>query len=723
MKKYFPSKDDIVKYIHTVGQETAQRDIAKAFNIKKSDRAAFKRFLSAIQDEGLWDKPTRREQKKAFHRAKKLTSKTTRRMVLPCVITKVLSPGKYELELSKTHTQVEERILLDLPNERNLTEGRRLLARLEKGSNGVIKATPIKFFGHPIGERNKVIGVYQVEKGKGYVYPATRKEKHPYLIALKDSRGARDGDIVHVTPHARSRQKQAEITAILGNIYEPKGLSLISILQNDIEMDFSHEAQREALTASVPTLSDREDLRDYDLVTIDGEDARDFDDAVFAEKTDTGFHVIVAIADVAHYVLPGSELDKAARKRGNSIYFPDRVVPMLPEKLSNDLCSLRPNEDRACLAVHIYLDEQGKVLSSKFVRGLMRSKARLTYQQAQAIHDESLSSDLSSTLKPLYEVYNTLLNLRSKRGALEIELPEYRITLDQETGEVESVGLRHRLDSHKLIEELMILANVCAAKTLESKNHPCVFRIHPAPSEAKVLVLRDYLHSIKVKAPKSELATPHEFNEILRAAIGKPHQTVINELVLRTQQQALYSTKNEGHFGLSLTHYAHFTSPIRRYADLIIHRSLISALGLGGGGLPHKTDISELSAVAEDISIKERQAEQAEREVVDRYLSLYLVETGKLHYEGVITSIRPFGAFIKITENGIVGMALVASLPDFFVYHESEQMLHGRESGITLRLGDKVNVTLEDVDVLTGQINFKLDIKTSYPSQNKQRKN
>ncbi len=711
VRKRFPSKDAVIKYISEAAGNTSQREITKAFNIKKSERGVFKDLLAEIQQEGSWQKDTRREQKKAFHKAEKLKSNATKRLVLPCVVTEVIAPGRYALAPSEASSSINTKILLETTSSTPpLSEGQRLLARLDRVSKTLIRATPIKFFGNNHTSSQLITGVFQAEKNKNYVYPATRKDKQPFYIQTKSIGAAKDGDIVKIEPLTDGRNKQAKIITIFGNIYEPKGLSLISILQNDFDTTFSFSAINEAEIATVPKIDQfHKDLRDYDLVTIDGEDARDFDDAVFAEPTKNGFHVVVAIADVSYYVRPGSSLDKEALSRGNSVYFPDQVLPMLPEKLSNDLCSLRPDQDRACLAVSIYLDEKGHVISHKFVRGLMRSRLRLTYEEAQAIFDGDKQSPLSPMLQTLHKIYALLMIIRQKRGALEIEMPEHQITINK-SGEISSIGLRNRLNSHKLIEELMILANVCAAKTLEDKNAPCLFRTHPSPSEAKVLVLKDYLSSITDTSSSSNLKTPHDFNHILSSVSGKPNQTTINEMLLRAQQQALYSTENGGHFGLSLSHYAHFTSPIRRYADLIIHRSLVAALGLGEGGL-EKSNLGDLAEIADDISTKERKAERAERDVTDRYLSLYVAESGKLHYEGVITSVRPFGLFIKVIDSGIVGLIPVASMSDFFVYNETRQELHGRSSGTVFKLGDSIKAILEDVDVLTGQINFKLDTK------------
>lgn len=708
VKHTLPSKDEILTFIRSASHDLSKREITKAFNIKGDLREPFKALLKEIESDGLWKKHTRKDKKNNFKTNKQLDSVGGRKKtVTKCRVVEALDDGQYLLVPADVDG-FDEPIILMHANFA-LQPGQVLLATLQRNKEDQLVAKSLKIFSDYGGYS---IGVFQPRKNGGYVYPTSKKQKKEFYIAPYHTLNAQEGDIVKVEVIDQSKNdNQAKIIAILGNIYEPKGLSLISILQHKLPIDFSQEAIMEAETGTIPLLGDREDLRDYDLVTIDGEDARDFDDAVYAEPRDDGWHILVAIADVAHYVKSGSVLDKEALARGNSVYFPDRVLPMLPEKLSNDLCSLRPNQDRACMAVHILLDKQGKITQFKFIRGLMRSKARFTYNEVQSIFNGDLSSPLKPLIQNMYQAYNTLLENRHKRGALDIDLPEHHVMLDKQ-GNLTDIRLRQRLDSHKLIEEFMILANICAAIALESKQMPGLYRIHETPTESRVQALREFLTFIKLIDKQKHLVTPGDFNHVIYQVKDTPQHIMVSEMVLRSQQQAMYSPSNHGHFGLGLTHYSHFTSPIRRYADLIVHRALISAFHLGNDGLADDQK-NNLGSIANHISEREREAEAAEREVISRYLSLYLLESEQLHFSGRISSITAFGMFVHIDENGITGMVPVSSMPDFFVYNEVAHELKGRSSGMVYRLGDRVDVELNDVNVLTGQITFHLNTKRS----------
>lgn len=708
VKQNLPSKDDVLKFIRSASHDLSKREITKAFNIKGDLREPFKALLKEIERDGLWKKNTRRDKKVNFKTSKQLeTTSGRKKSVLVCRVLEVAGPNEYRLTPNEIDG-FDEDIILTF-SEYPLQAGQRLLARLQRSPSGGFFAKAIKIFSDNAGYS---IGVFQPRKKGGYVYPVSRKQKKEFYIAPYHALTAEEGDIVKVEIIEQSpNDSHAKIIAVLGNVYQPKGLSLISILQHDLPDEFSLESIHEAEQGKVPLLGKREDLRDYDLVTIDGEDARDFDDAVFAEPVENGWHILVAIADVAHYVQPGSALDKEALARGNSVYFPDRVLPMLPEKLSNDLCSLRPNQDRACMAVHILLDKQGKIQQYKFVRGLMRSKARLTYTEAQNIYDGVLDSPLQHPIKHMYEVYELLLKHRHQRGALDIDLPEHQVMLDKE-GNLQDIRIRSRLDSHKLIEEFMILANICAAKALEAKQMPCLYRIHETPSESRVQALRDFLTFIKLIDKKQHLVTPGDFNHVIYQVRDTAQHVMVSEMVLRSQQQAVYSPSNHGHFGLGLSHYAHFTSPIRRYADLIVHRSLIKAFDLGDGALTDSQG-HNLTQIANHITEREKEAEAAEREVINRYLSLYMLESEQLHFSGRITSITAFGMFVQIDETGISGMIPISSMPDFFIYNEAAHELRGRSSKVVYSLGERVDVDLQDVNVLTGQITFHLSTKRS----------
>lgn len=709
IKHGLPTKDDVLKFVRSASHDLSKREIAKAFNIKGDLREPFKVLLKEIEADGLWKKNTRRDKKSDFKVVKQLDNITGRKKtVTKCRVIDIISPTEYLLAPSDVNDFHEE-IFLSFSNF-PLKQGQTLMALLQRTKMGNFTAKAVKVFTEHNASHS--MGVFEPKKKGGIVYPVSKKQKKEFHVAAHHTLKAAEGDIVRIEIlDEGATANQAKVVAILGNVYQPKGLSLISILQHDLPNEFSHEAIAEAEKGTVPLLGSREDLRDYDLVTIDGEDARDFDDAVFAEPREDGWHIIVAIADVAHYVRPNSALDKEAFARGNSVYFPDRVLPMLPEKLSNDLCSLRPNQDRACMAVHILLDKQGKLSQYKFVRGLMRSKARLTYTEAQNIYDGIVDSPLRKAIKNMNNVYKVLLENRYKRGALDIDLPEHQVILDKE-GNLEDIRVRSRLDSHKLIEEFMILANICAAKALESKQMPCLYRIHETPTESRVQSLREFLTFIKLIDKQKHLVTPGDFNHVIHQVKDTPQHIMVSEMVLRSQQQAQYSPSNHGHFGLGLTHYAHFTSPIRRYADLIVHRSLIKAFDLGDGALTDD-QMHNLTSVANHITEREKEAETAEREVINRYLSLYMLETEQVHFTGRITSVTAFGLFVQVDETGITGMVPISSLSDFFVYNESAHELKGRASGTVYKLGDRVEVELQDVNVLTGQIAFHLKVKRS----------
>jgi ribonuclease R len=465
------------------------------------------------------------------------------------------------------------------------------------------------------------------------------------------------------------------------------------------------------------TLGQREDLRSVPLVTIDGADARDFDDAVWAEPDAArpgGWHALVAIADVAWYVRPGDALDEAALERGNSVYFPDRVVPMLPEELSNELCSLKPAVERACIAVHLYIDSEGRLERHRFVRGLMRSAARLTYEAAQAAIDGNPDAQsrplVEPVLRPLYGVYRALDAARLKRGSLELDLPERQIFLDP-AGRVARIEPRQRLDSHKLIEELMICANVAAAETLERLKQPCMYRVHDVPDPAKLAALREFLDHLGLpglKLAKGQAIRPRHFNDILRKAAGTPFAPLVHQLVLRSQAQAVYSPNNLGHFGLGLRRYAHFTSPIRRYSDLLVHRALVAGQNFGAGALP-PTDPKAFAATGEHVSMTERRAAAAERSASDRYLVAFLAERVGASFPGRINGVTRAGLFVTLSETGADGLVPMRSLPgDYYEHDEAHHRLIGRRTRRSFTLGDPVTVRLAEANSVTGSLLFTM---------------
>ena len=584
-----------------------------------------------------------------------------------------------------------------------LAPGERVLARLKP----IYGDGPPRYEGRTMRRLTdgpaRILGVFRPGRPHARIVPTDRRAKAEWTCPPGEEAGAEPGEIVLAEPlphHQRYGLKPARVIERLGNMGDARSVSLIVIHTHDIPEVFPEPALAEAGRARGVPLGRRTDLRDIPLVTIDGEDARDFDDAVFAEPHGDGFRLIVAIADVAHYVRPGSALDHAARTRGNSVYFPDRVVPMLPEALSNGWCSLRPNEDRGCLFVEMQIDREGRKTAHSFGRGLMRSTARLTYEQVQRAHDTDESSH-----RHLYTAFRALLSARTQRGTLDLDLPERKVVLD-DAGHVTSVAPRPRLDSHRLIEEFMILANVAAAEELERRHRACMYRIHAPPSDEKLETLRSFLDTLGISLPAGNQIHPRDLDRVLRRVADTPEAPLVNEVMLRSQSQAAYSPDNIGHFGLALPRYAHFTSPIRRYADLLVHRALIEALRLGPGGL-EKDAAAQFADTAEHITATERRAALAERDAVDRYLSAYMADKVGARFAARISGVTRFGLFVTVAESGASGLVPVSTLPDDFWQHdERTQSLTGRRTGLVFRLAQDVEVRLAEASPVTGGLVF-----------------
>ncbi len=531
--------------------------------------------------------------------------------------------------------------------------------------------------------------------------------------------GAEADEIVLAEPiaqHLHLGLRPARVLQRLGKLGDARSISLIAIHTHDIPQSFAEAALDEAKRGRGVRLGSRLDLRAMPLITIDGADARDFDDAVFAEPDPDqpgGFRLVVAIADVAHYVRPGSALDHAAAGRGNSVYFPDRVVPMLPEELSNGWCSLRPGEDRGCLFVEMRIDRAGRKIGHQFGRGLMRSVARMTYEEVQTAadsHADMASDDTADRargflLVHLYGAFRALLAARLERGTLDLDLPERKVVLDDE-GRVASVAPRPRLDSHRLIEEFVVLANVAAAEELERLHMPCMYRVHAPLSDEKLQTLRNFLATLGISLPAGNLVHPRDFDRVLRHYAGTPESQLISEVMLRSQSQAAYNPDNIGHFGLALPRYAHFTSPIRRYADLLVHRALIKGLRLGRDGITDD-QAAELPVLGDRITEAERRAQQAERDAIDRYLAAFMSARVGGRFEGRISGVTRFGLFVTVLETGASGIVPFATLPDdYWHYDEREQTLTGRRTQKVYRLAQEVEVLLSEANAITGGMVF-----------------
>jgi ribonuclease R len=596
------------------------------------------------------------------------------------------------------------------PGRPALAPGERVLARLRPAGPGRYEGRTVRRLTDAPG---RVLGVYRAtaphgasarSPGGGRIIPTDRRAKAEWVVPPGEDGGAADGEIVlaEPLPHHRLGLKPARIVERLGAMGDARSVSLIAIHTHDIPQEFPAPALAEAERAQATTLGRRSDLREIPLITIDGEDARDFDDAVFAEANAAGFRLIVAIADVAHYVRPGSALDHAARTRGNSVYFPDRVVPMLPEALSNGWCSLRPDEDRGCLFVELHIDAQGRKTAHRFGRGLMRSVARLTYEEVQRKHDRG-----DDTHASLYAAFRALLAARLARGTLDLDLPERKVVLD-EGGRVASVAPRPRLDSHRLIEEFMVLANVAAAEELERLHQPVMYRVHAPPSQEKLASLRDFLHGLGISLPPGDQVHPRDLDRVLRRVAGTPEALLVNDVMLRSQSQAEYDPDNIGHFGLALPRYAHFTSPIRRYADLLVHRALIRGLRLGSGGLGEE-EAKALPDTALHITATERRAQLAERDAIDRYLAAYMTDKVGANFAARISGVTRFGLFVTVAESGASGIVPIRSLPDDYWQHdEREQTLTGRRTRLAFRLAQEVEVRLAEASPVTGGLVFHI---------------
>lgn len=704
---HFPTKEQVAAFIRESATPVGRREIARAFNVKGDDRTALRAMISELAEDGEVE----------LGRKRKAAAPGTLPDVAVVEITRIDRDGELQARPVSGLKEIDE---ANLPKITVLTDrrsgpmavGDRALARLERSGDASYRGRVIRRIGKA---EPKMLGIFRATPEGGIVDPTNKKAKSDVAIRTADTGGAASGDLVEVEllPRARMGRPHGKIVQVFAGAADPRAFSRIAIHEHDIPDLFPDAVVDRAEKAKPVTLGKREDLRPIPLVTIDGIDARDFDDAVHAVPDEDaanpdGWKILVAIADVAHYVQPGDPLDREAFKRGNSVYFPDRVVPMLPEALSNGLCSLRPKEDRACLAVEMVIDKDGEKRRHRFTRGLMRSHARLTYRQVQeAIDGGSREGIPEGVLEPLYGAFNALRKARIKRGALEIDLPEKRVILN-EAGDVVEIGVRDRLDAHMLIEEFMVLANVCAAETLEKRHQPCMYRVHDTPAPEKISALSEVLEGMEIPFAKGQVARAKQFNSVLAKAKGKPFERMVNELVLRSQAQAIYSPDNLGHFGLALQRYAHFTSPIRRYSDLLVHRALIRGLSFGAGGLLAEDD-NQFPEWGEHISVTERRASAAERQTLDRYLARHLSDRIGTVLPGRINGVTRFGLFITLDETGADGLIPIRTLPqDYYDHDEIHHMLTGRSLGLVFRLGDRVEVRVREVEVASGAIALEL---------------
>ena len=699
-----PSTQQLLDFIAKAKEPLTKNELARAFNVKNDDRNRFKQLLRDLTKSGQLEK----------HPGGAFGLPDGLPVVGVVEVTDVTIDGEVYARPTQWDKNKGESPRVTMAPDRKghpaMAKGDRALVRFSKGHDGGHTGRTIRRVDAP---EDRVLGVVERE-GRGHILiPTNKRNRNIYEIPSHELNGAQPGQIVvaEVQPTHGARSTKARVHEVIGKMDDPKAISLIAVHEMGLRTEFSAAVLAETENMEVPGLKGREDMRNIPLVTIDPADARDRDDAVYVypEKTKEGWtHLVVAIADVAHYVKAGSALDKEAFARGNSTYLPDMVVPMLPEKLSNGLCSLAPNENRACVAVDLFFDDEGNLQKYKFKRGLMRSVAALSYEQAQAAMVDGITDDvtgplLQPILKPLFDAYKILRAARDKRGALNLMVPERKIVMD-ENNKMTGVKVRPHFEAHEVIEEMMVLANRAAGMAVEG-----IYRVHDKPSAAKIESLGEYLQAFGVSMPKGTTPKPGQLNEILAKVANHPYKHLVNESMLRSMAQAKYSNEDIGHYGLALEKgYAHFTSPIRRYSDTIQHRILIDAFNLGKDGI-RDDERARLAEICEHISATERTSVQAERNAVDRFTAAYLAEHIGAQFSGRIRGVTGMGLFVELTDTGADGFVPLRMLPrDQYVHDEARHALVGRHSGRIFRLGASVTATVVDAERASGNTILEL---------------
>ena len=698
-----PTRQQIVQFIQTAEGPSGKREIARAFGLKGQEKIALKALLKDMADEGLID-----GDKRAFGRMGGVPKVTVLRVVDLTDSEAIAVPDNWSPDDRTPPPRIR---MIEKGRGSALRKGDRVLARTEESNTGW-RAHPMKKL--PAQEEG-LMGVVEIDQaGKGWLAPVDKRIRNASPIA--DLGGAEDGQLVRAEPVGRNQRSGVKVVEVLGDPLAPKSFSLIAIHKHGIPWIFPQDVLDEAeLAAKLPLGEDtREDLRHLPIVAIDPADARDHDDAIWAEPDGQGgFAALVAIADVSFYVRPGGALDREARKRANSVYFPDRVVPMLPEVLSADVCSLRGGEDRAAMACHMTIDAGGRVTDWRFTRAIVRIDEVIAYEEAQARIDENRASD---NLRNLWACWAWLASARADRDPLDLDLPERRVVLDDQ-GRIAHIAVRERIDAHRVVEDFMIAANVAAAKALEKQVQPVVYRIHEPPNREKLTALKEYMATFGTKLALGQVITPGLFNRMLKDVADDVEKALVMEAVLRSQTQAYYGPQNAGHFGLALGSYAHFTSPIRRYADLLVHRALVDGFGLEQlrpkGKLPPASGLSDrdradLAQVSDAISKAERRAMEAERDTIDRYVAAWLSARVGEVFDTRITGVKKFGFFATIMGLGGDGLVPVSTLgDDYYVYDEAAQVLTGERSGTKYAMGDRLKLKLAEANPLTGALKFE----------------
>ena len=707
-KPGMPSKNQVLEFIQTSDTPAGKREIARAFGLKGQEKITLKRLLKDMAEEGLID-----GKKTAYHRMGGVPKVTVLRIVEIEDGEAIAVPDNWSPDAPNKPPRLTMKDLKERGGKRApaLKRGDRVLSRTEERDSGWV-AFPMKRLP---ARTEGLMGVVELDgSGKPWLAPIDKRIRHSSPIT--DLGSAEEGQLVMAERAGRSERSGVKVVEVIGDPLAPKSFSLIAIAKHGIPHVFQEGVEEEAQRTAKLALSEakREDLRHLPIVAIDPADARDHDDAIWAEPDGKGgFNALVAIADVSFYVRPGSALDKEARKRGNSVYFPDRVVPMLPEILSADICSLREDETRAAMACHLQIDASGQITNMRFSRALVRIHHNIAYEDAQTSID---NGEPPQHLKHLWEAWRALANAREARDPLELDLPERRVRLD-ELGQVAEIAVRERLDAHRVVEDFMIAANVAAARALEDKKAPVVYRVHESPSREKLIALRDYIATLDKKLSLGQVIKPSLFNQILKNIEEESEKAQLMEAVLRSQTQAYYSPSNAGHFGLALGSYAHFTSPIRRYSDLLVHRALVDAYGLeqakpSGGSLPETTGLADkdrasLQDISDQISQSERRAMEAERDTIDRYVAAWLSGRIGETFDTRITGVQGFGFFATIIGLGGDGLVPVSTLgAEYFRHDEAAQTLIGEDSGTRYSAGDHLKLNLAEANPLTGALKF-----------------
>jgi ribonuclease R len=690
-----PSREYVLQILEEEGVPVDERRLLKILGLKKEEQEPFSRRLAAMERAGQ----ILRNRKGAILVAEKLDLLRGRVQAHPDGFGFVkLDEGGEDLFLSPFEMQ-------------QVMHGDRVMVR-PGGTDrrGRREATVVEVIERA---QSRIVGRLRRERGVSFVVAADRRITHDVMLEPDGLGNAKEGQVVTaelVAQPARHAPPIGRIVEVLGDYADPGMEIEIALRKHQLPFEFSAEAtrlaQRMPKAVREADAAGREDLRHLPFVTIDGETAKDFDDAVYCEANAKGFRLWVAIADVSHYVHDGDALDQDARERGNSVYFPRRVIPMLPEKLSNGLCSLNPDEDRLAMVCEVAVSAQGELGKYRFYAAVFRSHARLTYNRVAAALYENRTDEQTKRLLPqlqaLDRVFRALLKARGERGAIDFETVETALEFDEQ-GKIARIVPVVRNDAHRLIEECMLAANVCASDFLQKHKHPALYRIHEGPTPEKLAALRTFLASFGLNLGGGDEPHAKDYAQLLASLKGRPDLQLLQTVLLRSLQQAVYSPENVGHFGLAYEHYTHFTSPIRRYPDLVIHRAIKAALARG------RYNPGDWEALGEHCSMTERRADDATRDVVSWLKSYYMRDRVNEEFDGTVSAVTGFGIFVALDEVFVEGLVHISELgTDYFRFEPLRHELRGERSGARFRLGDRVRVRLVRVDLEQARLDFVL---------------